>query len=804
MKIPINWLSDYVDTNLDPQDIAHRLTMAGLEIVGVDHQDSSWDGIYVGHVDAVIKHPNADRLKICTVNLGVEILEIVCGAPNVEAGKKIALARVGTSLLNSTTGEYETLKQAKIRGVESNGMICSEQELGIGDDHSGILILSDRAQVGTPISEYFGGISLELEATPNRPDAMSLLGVARELAALTKTPLKAPSLEYSAVNFAEENLKVRVDEPGFCPRYLCVTVRGVEVRESPDWLQQRLRSVGQRPINNVVDITNYVMFELGQPLHAFDRLKIQNETIIVRKSYHGEMIEALDGNQYSLSSDDLVIADFSKPIAIAGIIGGSGTQVDDNSIDLVLEAASFLPAIIRKTSRRLGIRTDASNRFEKGLRTRLPELALRRACMLLEQIAGGTISSEIMDLNDTDSVKSVVVRITSTRIRSILGVEIDLGTVQSVLDSLGFDLHKKRPEYLDVVVPPWRSDIAIEEDLIEEVARIIGYDSIPAIALSSALPQAQTSGIKDLRDVSVDVLVAAGMQQIISYPLISESILRSLPKDLSNKAVKVLNPMTTDHEFLRASLRPSILQVASYNYRRQIRTLRLFESGRIFLGREHNLPEEKEILVGLFGGERWDGTWIGEKGKLGFFDAKGVVESLFTTLGLRVKFSPEENYWMEVGRTAVIKAVGEEDIVLGVVGEIDRDVLDSYGMDLEVIAMFEIDLDGVYQSMLMHGDTTLFDSFSRTPGVYRDLSLIAAKDQSSDAIRSILEDHPLVVDATLFDLYEDEGGDGSQRVLGYRLLFQSINNTLTAEEVTGAEHEILQILNSQLGITLRS
>ena len=469
-----------------------------------------------------------------------------------------------------------------------------------------------------------------------------------------------------------------------------------------------------------------------------------------------------------------------------------------------MEAASFAPATIRRTSRRLGIRTDASNRFEKGLRPRLPELALRRACRLLEQIAGGTVNSYIHDLNNPDSVQSLAVRITRSRIRAVLGMEISLDVAESVLNSLGFELLDKGQDYLEVAVPPWRSDVTIEEDLLEELARIVGDDSIPAIPLASALPQALPSGSKNLRDLSVDILVAAGMQQIITYPLTSQGILDSLPEDLVKGAVKVLNPMTTEHEFLRPSMRPSILQVASYNYRRQSRSLRLFESGRTFFSRPGNLPLEKEMLVGLLGGERWDGTWIGEKGKLGFFDAKGVLELLFGKLGLRVKFSPAESYWMHSGRTAEIKLVGPENTVLGVVGEILRGALDSYGLDLGALAMFEIDLDAVYENTLLHGDVTLFDSFSRTPGVYRDLSLLADKDHSSGAIREILEAHPLVVAATLFDLYEGEGKAGNQRVLGYRLLFQSVDNTLTTEEVSQAESEILKILESQLGISLRS
>ena len=804
MKIPINWLSDYVDVNYDPQLIAHRLTMAGLEVSGVDDKATSMNGVYVGYVESISEHPNADRLKVCGVDVGDEVLEIVCGAPNVEVGQKIALAKVGATLMNFATGEYEQLKRAKIRGVASSGMICSEQELGLGDDHSGILVLSASAQIGIPLSEYLGGISLDLEATPNRPDAMSLFGVARELAVLNKTDLTAPTLEYSSHGVMDEHFEVRVDDSDLCPRYLCVNMRGLEVAESPDWLQQRLRSVGQRPINNVVDITNYVMFELGQPLHAFDSNKIKGETIIVRNATSEELIQTLDGNEYSLSFDDLVIADGSGPIAIAGIIGGRATEVDAHTVDLVLEAASFSPATIRKTSRRLGIRTDASNRFEKGLRVRLPEYALRRACFLLEQIAGGTVSSEIVDVSDSDQVRPVVVRITGDRILTVLGVEIDLDVARATLESLGFDLVEQNPRYVEVIVPPWRSDIAIEEDLIEELARVVGYDSIPPVALSTALPPAQASGEKELRDFSVDALVAAGMQQIVSYPLISESVMNSLPRDLVDKSVKVLNPMTTDHEFLRASIRPSILQVAAYNYRRQNRTLRLFESGRIFLRRQHDLPEEKEVLVGLFAGERWDGTWIGEKGKLGFFDAKGVLESLFSKLGVGVKFLPREDYWMEGGRSAVFTLAENEDTVLGVVGEIALDVSKTYGLDLETVALFEVDLDAVYQSISSYAEPTSFDSFSRTPGVYRDLSLIADKQQSSDSIKSVIQNHPLVVDATLFDLYEDEDQDTSTRVLGYRLFFQTINTTLTTEEVSLAESEILQNLNLQYGIRLRT
>ena len=526
MKIPLSWLKELVDFDMPVEELAHRLTMAGLE-VGDVITVGGWVNCSVGFVEKVERHPNADRLVLCTVDIGKETPHrVVCGAPNVAQGQKIAFAQVGARLVDARSGKLSALKAAKIRGVDSRGMVCSERELGLGDDHDGILVLPTDAPIGMALDDYLGDVILDLEPTPNRSDWLSVLGVAYEVAALTGSEVRQPEAIYP-----EEGQEIRtllsvgIRDADLCPRYTASLIRGIAVGPSPRWLQKRLEQCDVRPINNMVDVTNYVMLEYGQPLHAFDYETLLRQRIHVRRAYTGETMTTLDEVQIPLSSDHLVIADDRDARALGGVIGGLDSGITEATTDVVLESASFDPSNNRRTAQDFSLRTEATLRFEKGLRPYLPPLALRRATQLIQQVAGGTVAKGIIDIYP-EREKPRAMLLTSQRMKQVLGMEHSMEQAKSVLVSLGFSAVSEGDEALRVSAPPWRSDITIEDDLVEEVARIVGYDSIPTEMLSTAIPHHEGQDLRAFREKVRDLLVRQGLQETISYSAVGLDLLR--------------------------------------------------------------------------------------------------------------------------------------------------------------------------------------------------------------------------------------------------------------------------------------
>ena len=514
MKIPISWLKELVDFDMPAEDLARGLTMAGLEVGDVINL-GGWKNCSVGFVEKVERHPNADRLVLCTVDVGEDAPhQVVCGAPNVAQGQKIAFAQVGASLIDARNGKLSTLKAAKIRGVDSRGMVCSERELGLGEDHDGILVLPQDAPVGMALDDYLGDTVLDLEPTPNRSDWLSVLGVAYEVAALTGSEVRQPDLIYPEEGQEIRNLlSVNIADSDLCPRYTASLIRGIAVGPSPQWLQKRLELCDVRPINNVVDVTNYVMLEYGQPLHAFDYETLLRQRIHVRRAYTGETMTTLDEIEIPLGSDHLVIADDRDARALGGVIGGLDSGITESTTDVVLESASFNPSNNRRTAAEFGLRTEATVRFEKGLRPDLPPLALRRATQLIQQVAGGTVARGIIDVYP-EREKPHPMLLTTARMKQVLGMEHSMKQAKSVLTSLGFQAEISG-ESLRVSAPPWRSDITIEDDLVEEVARIVGYDSIPTEMLSTSIPHYEGQDLRDFRERVRDLLVQQGLQETI-------------------------------------------------------------------------------------------------------------------------------------------------------------------------------------------------------------------------------------------------------------------------------------------------
>ena len=585
MKVPLSWLKKYVPISISTDELAHRLTMAGTEVGQVQKIGADWDRdkVIVGRVIKVDSHPNADRLTLPTVDLGNgETMAVVCGAPNVAAGQKIAFAREGARLFSPRSGELEPLKAARIRGVQSSGMVCSALELGLGADHEGILVLDDEAPIGTPLADYLGDAVLDIEVTPNRPDCLSVLGVAHEVAAMTGERVTEPDPSYAEDGPPiEGQVKIEIADTELCNRYSASLITGIQIGPSPRWLQDALVAAGQRPINNVVDITNYVMLEYGQPLHAFDFDAVKDRTIIVRAARPGEVLVTLDGERRVLSPPMLTIADGVDAVGLAGVIGGTNSEMHDGTTSVLLESANFDPVNTRRTAAELRLSTEASHRFERGIRAELAPLALRRATQLIVQVAGGIASQGIMDLYPGRQEKPPV-KISRGRIKQVLGVDFSMAEVKSVLSSLGFEPVSGRPETkapeakvtkdrsdkdaLWLRVPYWRSDIAIEDDLVEEVARIVGYDTIPTTMMSTSIPQHQLQPKRELKEHLKDLLAASGMREIISYPLTNQEVLNRVGlASNSPQPLKIANPMSGDLEYLRTSLRYGVLEALSSN-----------------------------------------------------------------------------------------------------------------------------------------------------------------------------------------------------------------------------------------------
>jgi len=518
MKAPLNWLKDYVDITLTPAELAERLTLAGFEVGEIQAIGGSWDNIVVGQIVAVNPHPNADRLRLATVDLGTGQETVVCGAPNLNTGDRIAFARVGARLINPYNGQTEELKPAKIRGVVSSGMICSEKELGISDSHEGIMVLSAEAPVGKPLADCLGDTMLDLDITPNRPDCLSVVGIAREAAALSGQSLHIPEISYEeAAAPIDGQISIEIADPDLCPRYCASLITGVKIAESPAWMQERLIACGQRPINNIVDITNYVMLEYGQPLHAFDYDRIRGRKIIVRRAVEAENFFTLDDIERKLSHDMLVIADGEGTVAIAGVMGGLNSEVTESTGAILLEAASFNPASIHYTSHHLSLPSEASMRFERGISAGMTIPALKHATQLIAQLGGGKIARGIVDVYPGKQEPEPI-GLTTDEVKRILGVEFSLDQIAGTLTSLGFDC-KIEGAQVRATAPYWRSDVKQPVDLIEEVARIIGYDRIPMTMLSDPLPRQNPEPALSLNARIRQSLVGYGFQEVITYSL---------------------------------------------------------------------------------------------------------------------------------------------------------------------------------------------------------------------------------------------------------------------------------------------
>ncbi|MGE6228837.1 phenylalanine--tRNA ligase subunit beta [Paenibacillus chitinolyticus] len=815
MKVSYQWLSDYVDVQgFTAEDLADKMTRSGIEVDIVESLNKGVSGVVVGYVKSKTKHPDADKLNVCTVDVGTgEDLQIVCGAKNVDAGQKVPVAVIGAVL----PGDFK-IKRAKLRGVESQGMICSAKELGMNDKllpkeiQEGILVLPENTEIGKPIVDVLGlsDSVLELELTPNRSDCLSMIGTAYEIGAILGRPVKLPeeerniNVDFSTVK-AEDKISVSIAAPEQCAHYAARLIEGVRVGTSPLWLQNRLMAAGIRPINNIVDVTNYVMLEYGQPLHAFDADQVSGGKIEVRLATEGEKLVTLDDVERTLEPHMLLITDAFKPIAIAGVMGGANSEVTEGTTSILLESARFAGPSVRKTSRQLGLRSEASLRFEKEVNPEAVIPALDRAAALLVLCAGGQVAQGIVQ-ETVQAYSGVKIPLKLERVNTYLGTELSLQQVKEIFDRLGLEYGLLEEDSLIVHVPGRRGDITRDVDLIEEVARLYGYDNIPTTLMTGVTTPGSLTREQSLRRTIRRLLTGSGLHEVITYTLGQRENAADYPGLYPEYApIPLAMPMSEDRSALRTSLVPHLLEVVSYNRNRNNDDVAIFETGTVFLSKETALtaqPQEKRLLSIAMTGS-WSGAHWGQKArKADFYDLKGVLERVISYLGVTIEFRSAHKEGFHPGRTAelfLLTPDGERRSI-GYMGQLHPTLQKK--RDLEDTYVLEAELD----PLLQHADFEVdYRILPRYPSVGRDMALVVdttvpvgdlerlAAETASELLESI----------RVFDVYTGERLGEGKKSVALALVYRHPERTLQDEEVTETHARVVAALESAFGAELR-
>ena len=800
MRVPLRWLAEFVDVPA-ADSIAAALTQGGLEVESTLRLGPDLSGVRVGHVLARAQHPNADRLSLCRVDIGSgEPVEIVCGAPNVAAGQKVAVVSPGSKLPDG-----KKLEKAKIRGVVSHGMICSAKELGIAEASDGILVLDASAKVGAPLGEVLatGDSVLEIALTPNRGDCASMLGIAREVRAHFGGALRLPPfLPDEEGEPAASTVRVQIEDPDGCPRYCARLVRGVSVGPSPAWLAARLEAAGMRAINVVVDVTNLVLLEFGQPLHAFDAATLRGGVVHVRRARADEKIATLDGATRALQSEDLVIADAERAIAIAGVMGGAETEVGARTTDVLLESAHFEAVRVRRTARRLGLSSEASYRFEREIDRDGLRRAIDRAAHLLAELAGGSVAPGVVEATGRAPSAVAEIALDPERVNRLLGTHFDRAAIAALLARVDVVDVDAGSGPLLCRVPSWRNDLRRGVDLVEEVARIHGYDHLPTTLPIALLGPVAVSRGRSVVEGARNALCAAGFVECMTLPFASAADLDriGLPEDdARRRVVHLQNPLTDEESNLRSTLVPSLLAVARTNRSRQVERVRAFEVGRVFAAvASDELPGETLHVAGVvMRGE--GGLWAAPTPPPLFFDAKGAVERLFEDLGLAASFSADaDEPFLHPGASAAIALDGRR---VGVVGELHPETAARFEIDASC-AIFALDLDAIAATSPA---PVKYREVSRQPSVRRDLAVLLSRDEPArgvlDAIRGTAGPH--LVAAEIFDRYEGTGVPEGRVSVAFRLVFQRPDRTLLDAEVARATERVVRMLADRFGGELR-
>jgi len=795
MKVPLNWLKDYVDIKVSPKEFAEAMTMSGSKVEGIEVQGEEISNVVVGKILSLEKHPDADRLQVAKVDVGEEVIQIVTGARNISVGDFIPVALHGSTLPGGVK-----IRKGKLRGVESNGMMCSIQELGLTKNdypeaaEDGIFILKEGLPLGKDIKEVLGlnDSVVEFEITSNRPDCFSMVGIAREAAVTLGSKFKKPEIKVKEEgDEAEKYATIEIRDKDLCPRYAARIVKDVKVGPSPEWMRQRLRAAGVRPINNIVDITNYVMLELGQPMHAFDLEYLHGSKIIVRRAYDGEVIKTLDDQERRLDSSMLVIADADRAVAVAGVMGGANSEITEKTRTILLESANFHGISVRLTAKKLGLRTEASGRFEKGLDVENVITAVNRAAQLIEEMGAGKVCKGIIDCY-ANKPEPRVIKFRPDRINALLGTSIKAEDMIKIFKDLEFEVDEKN---MLIKVPSFRPDVEREADLAEEVARFYGYNNIEATLLAG---KASTLGRKTFKqkieDEIKNTMIACGLSETYTYSFTSPKVfdMINLPADSElRRAVVITNPLGEDYSIMRTTTIPDMLEVLSRNYNRRIEEAKLFELSYVYLPKElpiAKLPEEKMVLT------------VGMYGNVDFYDLKGVVEELVKVLKIdNYDFEPEkDNPTFHPGRTARLLINGDK---VGILGEIHPEVTEKFeGPERTYLAV--IDVKPLVENARMNSE---YKPLPKFPAVTRDIAMLVKDEIMVKQIEDIIkrQSGKILEDVRLFDVYKGKQVPEGMKSVAYSITFRAEDRTLKDEEVNKVMEKILEGLKNDVGAQLR-
>ncbi len=796
MLVPIKWLKDYVDIDVDIKEFVNAMTMSGSNVESYTEAGKNIDKVVVGKITKIIAHPDAEKLIITMVDVGSEIIQIVTGATNVKEGDYIPVALHGSTLPNGLR-----IKKGKLRGIESNGMLCSPDELELeaedlpeGTDMTGgIFILDNEYPLGQDIRKVLGldDKIVEFEITNDRPDCLSIYGIAREAAAVFNKRLKRPEISMPGNSKDVESfIKVDVRDNRLCPRFAVRVIKNITIKSSPSWIQERLIKSGVRPINNIVDITNYVMLELGQPMHAYDLSKLDDRKIIVRKAITNEKLITLDEKERELDESVLVIADEGRAIGIAGIMGGFDSEIDDNTKEIALECANFDGVNVRLSSKKLGLRTEASSRFEKGIDTELIPLAINRACYLIELLKAGEVVDGIIDNYPVKKEKRHVIFDTQ-KVEWLLGVDVPVNNIKMMLKSLEFDVSGEK--ILDIIPPSFRDDVEMDADINEEIARLYGYENIPSKLMDTTFTQGVISERQKIINMAKDNLIAQGLFETLTYSFLSPGIFNKLNlkvEDPLREAISLINPLGEDQSIMRTTILSNMLDLIGRNCNRKIEEGCFFEISKVYLPRElplTDLPNERDTLT------------IGLYGDFDFFDLKGIIENLLSCLNIsKYRILPSNHDSLHPGKTAELLINNKR---IGYLGEAHPYVLNNFDIPKKVY-LAELDFDEIATQSNLN---RVYVSLPRFPSIERDIAIVVAEEITVGQIDEIIKNKggKLIEKVELFDVYKGSQIEEGYKSLAYRIVYRSNDKTLTEEDVTKVHGRILNSLANQVGGTLR-
>jgi phenylalanyl-tRNA synthetase beta chain len=799
VRVPLRWLREYVEITLSADEIARRLTMSGTEVGYVKHVGADWDRVEIGRAAQVRRHENSDTLTIVEIDFGHDRSTLVTAATNVREGMVLPVVRAGGAL-----GPDLRIDARRFRGVMSEGMLCAGEELGISPDKDRIYVLEDDAPVGVMLADYLGDEVLDIELTPNRADCLGIIGIAREVSVLTGAPLRLPEPPLPlGTREVGEYVKVFVDDPDLCPRYTAGYIEGVQIGPSPQWMQRRLYLCGVRSINNVVDITNYVMLELGQPLHAFDAERLGENTIRVRRARPGERLVTIDGVDRELNDEALVIADAEIPVGLAGVMGGLNSEISDQTTRIVLESANFDPLNIRRTSRALRLSSEASKRFDKGLDVNLPPLGARRALALMAELAGGSTATGLVDVGSSISPRRSI-SFSVGDVVGLIGQDYSAPQIESILAPLGFEVDR-HDERFDVQVPSWRADVEGKADIAEEVSRIFGYDAIPTTIPNGQLPPAAENAVLRWGEAVRNALAGAGLQEVMTYTLFDAYALARLdaeavypPAEPDTGSIPVHNPMSSEQSRLRTTLLPSLFSTIASNLRFQ-RRVAIFEMAKVFLPPMDPLPSEPRRLTIAMAGSRFPESWAAAEGQFDFFDLKAAIEAACGALRVTPSFSPTRAGWLHPGQAAELTIDGQ---VIGVLGQVHPRVAGRF--DVEGVSLYAAELDLDRLLSLAREEITV-QSLPRYPGVERDIALVLEERFPHTEVAQAIREAggSLLERLALFDVYRGAPVPEGHRSLAYALTFRAPDRTLADQEVSSAMQAIEQAVTARFSGRIR-